>query len=184
MLILYHDVPSAGSLVAMLRLQRLADEGLPVTFRGFDALGLDVTLPATLDDLGDWQTHRGQAERLGWPLPRPRRHPATLRAHLVGELAAQHDLDAAWRMACYRAHWLDGVDVADDAVLVRLAGDVGLDRDAVNDLLADRGEHHRVRQRMLVHRGDGVGGVPVLEANGTFLSPAIDEADLRALAEL
>lgn len=184
MLILYHDVPSAGSLVAMLRLQRLADEGLPVVFRGFDALGLDVTLPATLDDLEDWQANRDEAERLGWSLPRPRRHPATLRAHLVGELAVERDLDAAWRTACYRAHWLDGVDVADDAELARLAGEVGLDRDAVVDLLDDRSEQHRLRQRMLVHRGDGIGGVPVLEANGTFLSPMVDEADLRVLAEL
>ena len=184
MLILYHDVPSAGSLVAMLRLQRLADEGLPVVFRGFDALGLDVTLPATLADLEDWEVHRGEADRLGWSLPRPRRHPTTLRAHLVGELAAQHDLDAAWRMACYRAHWLEGVDVADVAELVRLASEVGLDHGLVTDLLDDRGEQHRLRQRMLVHRGEGIGGVPVLEANGTFLSPAIDEADLRALAEL
>lgn len=184
MLILYHDVPSAGSLVAMLRLQRLADEGLPVRFRGFDVLGLDVTLPATLDDLEDWQAHRDEAQRMGWSLPRPRRHPATLRAHLVGELAVEQGLDAAWRMACYRAHWLEGVDVSDDAELVRLAGLAGLDRDVVADLLDDRGEQHRLRQRMLVHRGDGIGGVPVLEANGTFLSPAIDEADLRALAEL
>lgn len=184
MLILYHDVPSAGALVAMLRLQRLADEGLPVVFRGFDVLGLEVTLPATLDDLEDWQTHRAQAEQLGWSLPRPRRHPATLQAHLVGELAAERDLDTAWRLACYRAHWLHGLDVSDDAVLVGLADEIGLDRDDVADLLDDRDARHRLRQRMLVHRGDGIGGVPVLQAGGTFLSPAIPEQDLRTLAEL
>lgn len=184
MLTLYHDIPSAASLVAMLRLQALADEGLPVTFRGFDVLGLDATLPATLDDLQDWQEHRESAAELGWDLPRPRRHPATLKAHLLGELAAEQGLDAAWRLSVYRAHWLDDADVSADSVLSILAVRVGLALDEVEALLHDPEEKHRLRQAMLVHRGDGVGGVPVLDANGTFLSPFVPEDDLRTLAEL
>lgn len=184
MLILYHDVPSAGSLVAMLRLQRLADEGLDVAFRGFDVLGVDTTLPATLDDLEDWQAHRVAAADLGWDLPRPRRHPATLRAHLVGELAAERGLDAAWRLALYRAHWLEGLDVGDAAALQQVAVTCGLDATEVVALLDDHGQAHHLRRRMLVHRGDGVGGVPVLAASGSFLSPFLPEDALRTLAGL
>lgn len=184
MLILHHDIPSAASLVAMLRLQALADEGLPVHFEGFDVLGVEATLPATLDDLQDWQDHREAAAALGWDLPRPRRHPATLRVHLVGALAAERGLDAAWRLAAYRAHWLGDTDVSDPAVLLELAEDVGLDRAEVAALLDDDTSRHRLRQQMLARRGDGVGGVPVLQANGTYLSPSIDEGDLRALAAL
>lgn len=183
-LTLYHDIPSAGSLVAMLRLQRLADEGLAVGFRGFDVLGLDATLPATLDDLQDWQSHCQAAAELGWELPRPGRHPSTLRAHLVGELAIEQGLDAAWRLAVYRAHWLEDRDVGRADVLIEVAAGVGLDAGEVAALLDDAGPRHRLRQRMLVHRGEGVGGVPVLEANGTFLSPFVPDADLRALAAL
>lgn len=184
MLTLFHDIPSAGSLVAMLRLQRLADEGLDVGFLGFDVLGVDTTLPATLDDLQDWQEHREAGAALGWELPRPRRHPATLRAHLVGELAIEQGLDAAWRMASYRAHWLEDRDLGDADVVVEVADAIGLDADEVAALLNDAGPRHRLRQRMLVQRGEGVGGVPVLEANGTFLSPFVPEADLRTLAGL
>ncbi len=184
MLTLYHDIPSAASLVAMLRLQALADEGFPVVFRGFDVLGLDMPLPATLDDLQDWQDHRGAAAELGWELPRPSRHPATLRAHLVGELAAEHGLDAAWRLAVYQAHWLDDADVSADSVLTILAVRIGLPLDDVEAVLHDPGHRHRFRQAMLVHRGEGVGGVPVLDVNGTFLSPFIPDDDLRTLAAL
>jgi 2-hydroxychromene-2-carboxylate isomerase len=183
-LTLYHDIPSAGSLVAMLRLQHLADEGLAVSFRGFDVLGVDATLPPTLDDLQDWQSHRQAAAELGWDLPRPRRHPATLRAHLVGELAIEQNLDAAWRLAVYRAHWLEDRDVGQVDVLVEVAAAAGLDDDEVAALLDDAAPRHRLRQRMLVHRGEGVGGVPVMEANGTFLSPFVPEEDLRTLAAL
>jgi 2-hydroxychromene-2-carboxylate isomerase len=183
-LTLYHDIPSAGSLVAMLRLQRLADEGLPVGFRGFDVLGLDATMPATLDDLEDWQTHGKAALALGWELPRPRRHPSTLRTHLIGELAAEQGRDAAWRLAVYRAHWLEDQDLGDVSVLVEVAAGVGLDADEVGALLDDGSARHRLRQRMLVRRGEGVGGVPVLDANGTYLSPFVPEEDLRALAAL
>jgi len=47
-LTLFHDYTSPGSAVAVLRLQRLADEGLAVAFEGFEAIGLDTTLPVTL----------------------------------------------------------------------------------------------------------------------------------------
>ena len=114
----------------------------------------------------------------------PRRHPATLKAHLLGELAAEQGLDAAWRLAVYRAHWLDDADVSADSVLTILAVRIGMPIDDVEALLHDPQQRHRLRQRMLVHRGDGVGGVPVLDANGTFLSPFVPEDDLRTLAEL
>ena len=184
MLTLYHDFPSAASLVAVLRLQRLRDAGVAVDIRGFDSLGLAVALPATMDDLADWERNRRAAADLGWDLPRPTRHPVTLSAHLVGEYARSVGLDAAWRLACYRAHWLDGDDLGDPAVLLRLAGGVGLDTAVVGAIVDDREGHTTLRQQMLVHRGEGVGGVPVLEFDGTFLSPDLSDDDLAALAAL
>jgi predicted DsbA family dithiol-disulfide isomerase len=183
-LTLYHDFPSAASLVAVLRLQRLRDAGVAVDVRGFDVLGLAVALPATMDDLADWERNRGAAADLGWDLPRPTRHPVTLSAHLVGEYARSVDLDAAWRLACYRAHWLGGDDIGEPAVLLRLAEAVGLEQTAVAAIVDDRGQHTTLRQQMLVHRGDGVGGVPVLDFEGTFLSPDLSDDDLAALAAL
>lgn len=184
MLLLHHDPPSAGSLVAMLRLQTLVDEGLAVHFRGHDVVGVDVTLPATLEDLEDWERHRDEAAALGWDLSRPRRHPSTLSAHLVGILAEEVQLDAAWRLATYRAHWLEDQDLGDADVLIGLAAAVGLDAERVAELVNDPEERHRLRRVMLVHRGEGVGGVPVLVWNRTFLSPFVPLDDLRQLAAL
>lgn len=185
MLTLYFDYPSAASVVAVLRLQRLADDGLPVGFEGFDPLGLAAALPFTLDLYEDLERHGAQAAALGLPLERPSLRPPTLQAHLVGRLASDRGLGAAWRERCLRAYWRDDADLGDPEVLVDLAADAGLDASAVRDTLADRRAQLQLRQRMVALRSRGVGGVPVLEvAGGTMVSADLPEPDLRALAGL
>ncbi len=184
MLTLHHDYPSAASLHAVLVLQDLADEGLPVAFHGVDVLGLGTSVPATLDDLAAWQEHRVALADRGWDLPRPRLHPPTLAAHLVEALATDRGLGAAWRLACHRALWLDGRDLGDPAVLVDLGAAIGLELAEVSGLVADGRATLAARREMLARRGEGVGGVPVLEVDGTLVSPFMAAEDLRRLATL
>jgi predicted DsbA family dithiol-disulfide isomerase len=176
---------SAPAAVAVLRLQRLAAEGMAVAFAGIDVLGLELTIPATLDQLEGVEAARAAAEVLGLDLHRPTRRPPTLPAHLVGEVAAEHGVGASWRETCLRAYWERGADLADEAVLRELARTVGAPADAVDAALADRDRRRQLRQRMLVARSRGVGDVPVLEvAGGTFVPADLPEADLRQLAAL
>ena len=184
MLILHHDYPSAGSLRAVLTLDELVDRGADVTFHGLDVLGVATPLPATLDDLQDWARHREVLAEMGWDLPRPRRHPATLGAHMVERACPDAATARAWRLACHRAHWLEGRDLGDWDVLGELAGDVGMDAAMVRSLVADRGQAAQVRREMIVVRGDGVGGVPVLDVHGTKVSPFMSAEDLATLVAL
>lgn len=184
MLVLHHDYPSASSLRALLSLQAVADEGQAVAFHGVDVLGLGATVPATLDDIADWQAHRDHLADRGWDLSRPRRHPPTLSAHLVEALATDAGLGAAWRHACLRAHWFDDRDLGDPTVLVVLGVEVGLDGDAVSALVGDRRAAMAARRAAIARRGDGIGGVPVLEVDDTLVSPFMSPADLRQLAAL
>lgn len=184
MLVCFHDYTSPASAVAVLRLQRLADEGLPVAFEGFETLGVDAAIPPTLDLLAQLDQHRQEAARLGLELRRPRVQPPTIGAHLTGDLAERADLGAAWRLAGYRAYWEQAADLSDTATLTELAAAVGLDRDEVATALADRTLRADTRRRMIARRSEGVGGVPVLSANGTYVSALLPEPDLRALAEL
>lgn len=182
MLRLHHDPPSASSLLAVLLLQDLADEGADVTFHGVDVLGLGTSIPATLDDIAEWQRHREALAERGWDVARPRLHPATLASHVVEALATQRGLGAAWRLSCLRAHWQDGRDLGDHDVLVDIGASIGLARDDVGDLVADRRTAIVARQAAIARRGEGVGGVPVLEAHGTLVSPFLPLDDLRQLA--
>ena len=183
MLTLTHDVTSPASAIAVARLDRLAADGLPVRFRGIDVLGVDATLPVTLDVLAELERVAPRAAEAGLELQRPTRRPSTARVHLVADLAEEVGLGRAWRTATYRAYWRDDADLADPAVVVGLADDVGIETGAVEAALTDDTAIAAVRRRTTRARGEGIGGVPVLVAHGTLVSPDLDDAALWALAE-
>lgn len=183
MMLLHHDYPSAASLHAVLVTHRLLDRGAIVAHHGIDVLGVDATLPATMGDLEDWERHRPALGDLGWEVGRPRLHPATLTAHAVERSC--DPLDArAWREACYDAHWRRGLDLGATEVLLAAADQAGLDQAAVTAVVGNRAHRALVRRQMTAVRGEGVGGVPVLEVDGTKVSPFMPFDDLLSLALL
>ncbi|MGI8576109.1 MAG: DsbA family oxidoreductase [Egibacteraceae bacterium] len=184
MLTLFHDFTSPASWVAVRRLERLAADGLPVEFVGFEAIGIDMVLPATLDVLAEWEAVRDAAATEGIEMQRPTRLPPTGLAHVVAELADTERDASSWRERCYRAYWEDDADLADAEVLVGLAEDAGWDPEHVRAVLDDRLALAEVRRRTTGHRREGVGGVPTLLAHRTLVPGLLDEQDLRALASL
>lgn len=182
MLTLTHDVTSPAAALAVARFDRLAADGLPVRFRGIDVLGVDATLPVTLDVLAELERVQDRAAALGVVLERPSRRPSTARVHLVADLAEPVGLGRAWRTATYRAYWRDDADLADRDVLLSLADDVGLDVEAVAAAVDDERAVAEVRRRTTSARAEGIGGVPVLVAHGTLLSPDLSDAALWEIA--
>jgi predicted DsbA family dithiol-disulfide isomerase len=183
-LTLFHDYTSPASAVAVVRLQRLADEGLPVTFEGFEGIGLDAVLPVTLDVSAALADLAEVAAAEGVVLRRPPALPPTVLAHTAGALAEEAGLGASWRQTCYRAFWADGAAIGQRDVLVDLAERAGLDVEAVSAALDDRARVAAVRRRMGGHRRNGVGGVPTLLAARTLVPGLLPEDELRALATL
>jgi 2-hydroxychromene-2-carboxylate isomerase len=182
MLILHHDPTSPAAAVATLRLQRIADEGGNVAFQGFDVLGLDASIPVTLDQLAELERVGDALRTLGLAVRRPSRRPPTLGVHLVAGFADDRGLGAAWRLAVLRAYWEADVDLAERSTIADLAGATGLDRGEVATLLGDPAARVQLRRRMLATRQRGIGGVPVLEYQGAFVPADLDDDDLRQLA--
>jgi predicted DsbA family dithiol-disulfide isomerase len=183
-LTLHHDVTAPRSALAVLRLQRIADLGHPVAFRGIDVLGLAVSLPVTLDQLVELEQVVEQAAGLGLVMRRPTLRPPTLDVHLVGQHAERVGLGAAWRHACLAAYWTDGTDVSEHDVLVSLAVRIGLDGALVRGLLSDSAARNELRASMLALRALGIGGAPVLEVAGTLLPADVDDATLLELTRV
>ncbi|HUH07824.1 MAG TPA: DsbA family protein [Egibacteraceae bacterium] len=183
MITLFHDYRSPASAVAVLRLERLAESGMAIEFRGFDPFGLDAALPVTVEVLAEMQAHAGAADDEGLTLRRPPALPPTAAAHAIASIAERQGLGRRWRDSCYRALWERGADLG-DAVLTALAGDVGLDRDIAAAAVEDRALLASVRRQFAAHRRQGVGGVPAILAQRTLVPGLLSEQDLRALADL
>lgn len=182
MLTCHFDYPSPAAAVAVLRLQTIVDAGGTVRFSGLDVLGLDLSLPPTLDLLAARERHVDAAAALGLQLRRPSRRPPTVAAHLVGLHADDAGLGAAWRLAALRAYWEDDADLGDLPTLVELAVGIGLDGLEVAARAADRRAQAQLRQRAIQLRSKGVGDVPVLEVDGTLIPADLSDDDLRQLA--
>lgn len=184
MLTLFHDYTSPASAIAVARVERLVADGLPVQIVGIEAIGVDAPLPVTVDLLAELAAVADRADAEGLVLRRPRHLPPTAAAHLVEDVAREHDLDALWRRRCYRAYWERGADIADLAVLSDVAADAGLPASEVERVVTDRVALLAIRQRFAAHRRDGVGGVPMISFDRTLIPGLLEEDDLRALVAL
>jgi predicted DsbA family dithiol-disulfide isomerase len=180
-LLLTHDYTSPASAIAVARFHRLAADGLQVRFRGVDVLGIDGTLPVTLDVLAELERVAPRAAALGLQMQRPDHRPSTARAHVVADLAEQQGVGTPWRRRLYAAYWTQGADLADPGLLAEVASEVGLDPDAALAAATDERAVAAVRRRTQQLRGEGIGGVPVLTVHGTHVSPALPDDDLWAL---
>ncbi|MDQ3538438.1 MAG: DsbA family protein [Actinomycetota bacterium] len=184
MLTLFHDFTSPASAVAVARVQRLADEGFPVEFVGFEAVGIDAVLPPTIDVLANVDRLAVEAGKDGVILRRPIAVPPTALAHVVGTVADTAGLGASWRWNCYTAFWRDASDIGNRDVLADLAGRAGLGSEEVATALHDRRLLADTRRRTAAHRHNGVGGVPTILCQRTLVPGLLPETDLRALAIL
>lgn len=182
MITLFHDVTDPASAIAVRRYTRLAREGLDISFEGFEAVGVDVAVPADLGLLARVDDLAETAAEEGLVLRRPTVLPPTGLAHVLLAHAEQTPRSHVVREAVYAAYWADGRDVADQSVLVDVATAAGLDVTTVTELLADRVALADRRRRMAAHRRTGVGGVPVVLASRTLVPALMDERSVRELA--
>lgn len=181
---LFHDFTDPASAVAVARAQRLADEGLPIEFAGFEVVGVDAVLPVSLDVMARLDDLAAEAAAEGVVLRRPPAAPPTGWAHVLGTVAERAGLGASWRQTCYTAYWRDGADLSATDVLVDLAVAAGLEPAAATAAATDRAALAAFRRLVAGHRRAGVGGVPVLSAHQTLVPGLLPAADLRALAAL
>ena len=114
----------------------------------------------------------------------------TFDAHRLLHWAELHDnaRALALKQALLRAYFSDGENVSDRDVLVRIAGNVGLDAGEARDVL-DSGEYaDAVRAQEQRFQQAGIHSVPATIVNGTHLisggqPPEVFERALREIAE-
>ena len=107
------------------------------------------------------------------------RQPNTLRAHALLAVAGTGGLQEALAEELFKAYFVNGADLTDDAILAALAVSAGLEAATAREVLADQQLLEQVRAADLQAREAGVSGVPFFIFGGrSALSGAVGAAAL------
>ena len=127
----------------------------------------------------------GEQEGILFRFDRIQRTPPTLQAHRLVRLAAREG--RAWQVieALFNAHFRDGRDIGDRAVLAAIAAEAGLEPVSVAALAADDDETERVMLENLRSHRLGINGVPCFVIAGQHAVAGAQEPEvLERLFEL
>ncbi len=111
------------------------------------------------------------------------RTPNTFDAHRLSLLAARDGRQQAVAEALLQAYFVEGRDIGDPAVLADIAGEAGLDADAVRAFLASDEDADNVRLLETAAYARGIAGVPHF-AIGTSIAVGAQPSDFLRLAIL
>lgn len=96
--------------------------------------------------------------------------PNTLSAHVLMLWAAEDDAVDSTELAelLFQAHHVNCEDIGDHTVLLRIAGEVGLDAERVAAQLSAGTDEDRVQELVQTAQARGVSGVPFFIINGRY----------------
>ena len=111
-------------------------------------------------DMHRWAEHFGVP--LTWPMAHPRRTVLALRALLAA--GDEHRVEAT--MALYRAYWVDGLDITEEAVVEEVLSALGLDGAACVQAAATQAIKDALRSATDEAISRGVFGAPAFFVDG------------------
>ncbi|MDS0294395.1 DsbA family oxidoreductase [Halogeometricum luteum] len=89
----------------------------------------------------------------------------------------------AFDVAIFDALWTEGEDIGDEAVLVELAAEAGVDGDEIRSALDDDALRGEVREQFTEAKQQGITGVPTFAYDGYGARGAVPPEQLKRLVE-
>ncbi len=123
-------------------------------------------------------TEIGTAEGVEFRFDRIRRTPSSVDAHRLVRWAAAHDRSSDVAEALFAAHFADGCDISDHAVLRDIAGDAGLNAAAASRFLASDEDVDAVHADNLRAHQLGINGVPCFVVAGRHAIAGAQEPEV------
>ena len=108
----------------------------------------------------DRLVHAGTQLGIAFAFERIARQPNTLAAHSLIEAARNKGAQGAMKEALLKAFFVDSLDLTDEATLVKIASEAGLDGEEAKAALADEGLRRLVAEEEDKARAMGISGVP------------------------
>jgi len=120
----------------------------------------------------------GRAEGVMFRFDRIRRTPSSIDAHRLARYAARFGRADAMVEALFSAHFTDGYDIGDHAVLIAIASACGLDPLAVRRFLSSDEEAEGVHSDNLRAHRLGINGVPCFVVGGRHAIAGAQEPEV------
>lgn len=106
----------------------------------------------------------------------------TFKAHQMLEFALSQGVQHPLKLALFQAHFTDGRDVSDPAVLAEIGAGVGLDPAELEKVLLSGALADSVREKQKFWTSRGISGVPTMVFDGKYLLTGAQGADTYAAA--
>lgn len=119
----------------------------------------------------------GRSERIAFDFDAIRHAPNTLDAHRLIRFADPYNLQSEVVEALFRANFLEGENIGDHGVLVRIAHAVGLDGHAVKSYLASSADRSEVAAEDLRARRMSIDAVPCFLVDGQYAISGAQEPE-------
>jgi predicted DsbA family dithiol-disulfide isomerase len=123
-------------------------------------------------------TEIGRAEGILFRFDRIRRTPSSIDAHRLVRLASRYGQADVMADALFSAHFTDGFDIGDPALLVAIASACGLDRASVARFLASTEDVDAVHAENLRAHRLGINGVPCFIISGRHAIAGAQEPEV------
>ena len=117
-------------------------------------------------------------EGLEFALEKQKRIPNTLDSHRLNHWAHTAGVQDAVVEGIFRAYFMEGQDIGDQAVLVKIARDAGMDAGVVAKLLAGDADRELILREEAVARRMGVTGVPCFIIDQRLVMVGAQETDM------
>jgi len=138
--------------------------------------------PEQIADVYDPIRQAGEIEGIPFNFEGITLSPNTINVHRLLRWAAQSDLQDEMSERLFRAYFIDGADLTDNAVLVDIAGKTGLEEDVIARLLEGDVDRKEVHEEMLHYQKMGVSSVPTIIVGKKYAVIGAQQAE--AIAEV
>lgn len=120
----------------------------------------------------------GRETNIAFAFDKMERSPNTLDAHRLIRWAASAGVQDAVVQRLFTAFFEEGADIGDHAVLLRVAGDCGMDAALVSELLAGEADKDAVRDEITQAQRLGINGVPFFIIGGRYAVSGAQSAEV------
>ena len=128
----------------------------------------------------DRMTEEAKKEDLNFNLNNIKKTPNTVLSHLLIKLAELANVQNQVKEKIYQTYFIDGLDIGDKEVLIKIGKDFGIKEDVINNFF-NPDNVEKVNSYIGVAKEKEINGVPFFEIGKNVVSGAQSSANLESL---